>query len=98
MRDQGPPPTLRTVLDALGRGAATLDDVARSASLSQEMVRLAVDQLVTLGLLDARPLAAGCPADGCGGCAAGPPGQWCVPAGRGVPLALSVLGGVGRLP
>ena len=60
--------SLRAVLDAFAAGSPTLDDVARRTGLDIELVRLAVDQLVTLGLVDSERVSAGCPDGGCGTC------------------------------
>jgi hypothetical protein len=75
--------SLRTVLDAFAAGAHTLDDVARSTGLDIELVRLAVDQLVTLGLVDAERVGAGCPDGGCGSCAATGSGEVACGSGGG---------------
>ena len=49
--------SLRTVLDAFVDGARTVDDLADRTGLDPDLVRVALDQLVALGLVDAAPLA-----------------------------------------
>lgn len=62
---------LRSVLDAFGAGATTLQDVAARTGLDPAVVRAAVEHLVRAGYLEARELTVGCPAGGCGSCASG---------------------------
>ncbi|WP_300083207.1 FeoC-like transcriptional regulator [Propioniciclava sp.] len=64
---------LTQVLDAFRAGAASLADVGRMTGLRPDVVRASVDHLVRLGRMDAKELAAGCPASGCGSCASGLP-------------------------
>ncbi len=61
--------SLRTVLDAFVDGARTVDDIAERTGLDPDLVRVAIDQLVALRLVDSSPLAGACPDDACGGCA-----------------------------
>lgn len=62
---------LRAVLTEMTRGARSLDAVAESTGLSQDVVAAAVDHLVRLGRVSANDLAgSGCATSGaCGGCA-----------------------------
>ena len=76
--------SLRTVLDAFVDGARTVDDLAARTGLDPDLVRVALDQLVALGLVDAAPLAGACPDDACGGCAV----SACTT--RGAPVALTL--------
>lgn len=64
---------LTQVLDAFAAGAASLADISARTGLSADVVRASVVHLVRLGRLDAKELAAGCPASGCGSCASGMP-------------------------
>lgn len=62
---------LRSVLAAIEEGAASVDAVAGRTGLSPDVVRAGIDHLVRLGALEAKELAIGCPAGGCGSCASG---------------------------
>ncbi len=62
---------LTQVLDAFGAGVSSLSEVAARTGLGRDVVQASVDHLVRLGRLDARELAVGCPAGGCGTCASG---------------------------
>jgi hypothetical protein len=76
--------SLRTVLDAFADGARTVDDLADRTGLDPDLVRVALDQLVALRLVDSAPLAGACPDDACGGCAV----SACTT--RGAPVALTL--------
>ena len=60
---------LTAVLAAFDAGAHSLDEVARRCDLPVDTVRACVDHLVRMGRLEAKQLAVGCPAGGCGSCA-----------------------------
>ncbi|HET7900447.1 MAG TPA: hypothetical protein VFL59_04615 [Candidatus Nanopelagicales bacterium] len=60
--------SLAAVLDSFTGGARTVDDLAERTGLGKDLVRVALDQLVALRLVDAAPLAGACPDDSCGGC------------------------------
>lgn len=62
---------LTSVLGAFEAGAGTLAEVASRTGLSPDIVAASVEQLTRMGRLEARELAMGCPASGCGGCASG---------------------------
>ena len=62
---------LRAVLSAFAAGAWSLDDIGLRTGLSGDVVRDAVDHLVTTGRIEAKALAVGCPGGGCGSCASG---------------------------
>jgi hypothetical protein len=84
---------LGDVLREFTRGAATTDEIARTTGLHRELVALALDQLVTLGLVTRESMSSGCPDGGCGGCPA-PTGHGCgsavvTPRGGVVTLSLS---------
>lgn len=84
---------LADVLREFSRGAATTDEIARATGMDRELVAVALDQLVSLGLVTRDSMSSGCPDSGCGGCAA-PGGPACASGGsvprRGVvTLALS---------
>lgn len=64
---------LSRVLDAFGAGASSLTEVGERTGLGADVVRASVEHLVRLGRIEAKALAAGCPAGGCGGCASGGP-------------------------
>lgn len=64
---------LRDVLSAIAGGAGSFDRIAERTGLAEDVCRVAVDHLVRAGRLQARELAVGCPASGCGGCASGRP-------------------------
>ena len=49
--------SLRSVLDAFVDGARTVDDIAARTGLDPDLVRVAIDQLVALRLVDSSPLA-----------------------------------------
>lgn len=78
-------PSLRSVLDAFVDGARTVDDIAGRTGLDPELVRVALDQLVALRLVDSAPLSGACPDDACGGCAV----DACTTRGAPVVLTLS---------
>ncbi|HOB06407.1 MAG TPA: hypothetical protein PKM36_14200 [Propionibacteriaceae bacterium] len=65
------------VLKAMGEGAGSLDEVARTTGLTRDLVDAAVAQLVRLGRVDSRELSVGCPPQGCGGCAVAAAGRSC---------------------
>ena len=65
------PGPLRLVLDAFRAGCSTESQIAAATSLSDEMVRAAIDHLVRTGDVTAKSLAMGCPSGGCGSCASG---------------------------
>ncbi len=84
---------LGDVLREFTRGAATTDEIARTTGLDRELVAVALDQLVALGLVIRESMSSGCPAGGCGGCPA-PTGHGCgafaaAPRGGVVTLSLS---------
>lgn len=59
---------LADVLREFTRGATTTDEIARVTGLDRELVAVALDQLVALGLVSRQSMSAGCPDGGCGGC------------------------------
>ncbi len=61
---------LTTVLAELAAGTPTVAEMVRRSGLDESVLRAAVDHLVRAGRVDARELSIGCPASGCGGCAA----------------------------
>ncbi len=82
---------LAAVRSAFARGVRTVPEIAASTGLNPDVVAAAVDHLVASGRLQAQPLASGCPADACGGCAllaAGCGGPVTTRAGRGRTLTL----------
>lgn len=88
--------SLSTVLDAFADGARTVDDLAARTGMDRDLVRLALDRLIALRLVDAAPLAAGsCPDGGCGGCAA-PGDPSCTTRGGLVVLTLAQGAGPSR--
>jgi hypothetical protein len=70
------PSTLADVLAAFRAGAASTADLAVATGLDRELVAVALDQLVGLGLVTRSAVSSGCPEGGCGGCPA-PTGQGC---------------------
>ncbi len=58
------------VLAQFEAGASSLAAISQRTGLDPELVHVVVDRLVALGYLDREHLNAGCPPDGCGGCAA----------------------------
>lgn len=61
---------LSTVLAELEAGTPTVAEMVRRSGLNESVLRAAVDHLVRDGRVQARELSMGCPASGCGGCAA----------------------------
>jgi hypothetical protein len=85
------PGSLREVLDAFAAGATSTHDIGLRTGLDRELVGIAVDQLVALGLLTRDSVGGGCPDGGCTGCGA-PTGNGCSTPGPGgglVTLSLS---------
>lgn len=78
MNDVAASPTasLRDVLVAFTDGALTVDDIARTTRLDRDLVRVAIDQLVSLGLISSEQSSTSCPENACGGCSA-PTGSGC---------------------
>lgn len=74
MSTRGP---LHAVLTALEDGAGSLDEVRTKTGLPRDMVDAAVAHLVRIGRLSTESLAFGCPAAGCGSCAAAGAGGGC---------------------
>ncbi len=62
---------LSSVLAAFHSGCSTVSEIATRTSLSEDMVRTAIDHLVRSGNVTASSLASGCPTGGCGSCASG---------------------------
>lgn len=62
---------LRTVLEAIEHGAASVSDVAVRTELSPDVVSAAIDHLVRIDRLSVETMAFGCPGGGCGTCASG---------------------------
>lgn len=60
---------LSQVLDAFAGPARSVAEIQRATGLSDDLVEAAIDHLTRTGRLRAVPLASGCPADACGGCA-----------------------------
>jgi FeoC like transcriptional regulator len=60
---------MRAVLAEFQGGSTSLAQVAAHTGLDLDLVRSIVDQLVRMRLVSSQPLVAGCPGDGCGGCA-----------------------------
>jgi hypothetical protein len=58
-------------------GAGTFEAIARRTGLDVDLVRLAVDQLLGLGLLTSDRLQVGCPDGGCGSCPSSGAGTSC---------------------
>ena len=84
---------LGDVLREFTRGAATTDEIARTTGLDRELVAVALDELVALGLVTRESMSSGCPDGACGGCPA-PTGHGCralaaTPRGGVVTLSLS---------
>ena len=84
---------LGDILREFTRGAVTTDEIARTTGLDRELVAVALDQLVALGLVTRESMSSGCPDGGCGGCPA-PTGHGCgalaaTPRGGVVTLSLS---------
>ncbi len=82
--------SLRSVLDAFAAGARTVDDLSARTGLEPDLVRVALDQLVALRLVDSSPLATDCPDDACGGCAVSSCGS------RGAPVVLTLSRRIGE--
>jgi len=61
---------LTTVLAEMQAGTPTVAEIVRRSGLEDSVVRAAVDHLVRSGRVESRELSMGCPASGCGGCAA----------------------------
>jgi hypothetical protein len=74
------PSTLSDVLAAFRAGAASTADLAAATGLDRDLVAVALDQLVGLGLVTRSAVSSGCPEGGCGGCPA-PTGQGCATPG-----------------
>ncbi len=83
--------SLREVLDAFSSGATSTHDISRRTGLDRELVGVAVDQLVALGLLTRDSIGGGCPDGGCTGCGA-PTGSDCSTPGPGGGLVTLSLG------
>lgn len=60
---------LSAILTAVDSGARSLLQISRATGLDRGLVEAGVDHLVSTGRLRAEPLASGCPAGACGGCA-----------------------------
>ena len=87
------PSSLHDVLSAFADGARTVDDLARRTDLDPELVRVALDQLVAIGLVESAAVAGGaCPPNGCGACPT--PGATGCPPARGSLVTLTL----GRRP
>jgi hypothetical protein len=83
---------LTGVLAAFRAGTSSTDDLARATGLDRELVDVALDQLVALGMVSRSTLSTGCPEGGCGGCPV-PTGQGCGSSGtpsRGGVVALTL--------
>jgi len=52
-------------------GSTTVDEIAARTGMDAELVRVALHQLVSLGLLGRDDGGLSCPPAGCGGCAVG---------------------------
>lgn len=76
----GTPRPLRAVLDALGKGAASVADISVATGLPRDVVTDAIDHLVRLGRLAVETLPGGCPSGGCGGCPIGRRADGCAAA------------------
>jgi hypothetical protein len=74
------PGSLRSVLDAMASGAATVDELADRTGLDVDLVRVALDQLVALGRVTSDRAATACPPATCGGCSS-PTGHGCATGG-----------------
>lgn len=61
---------LTAVLSAIREGASSIPEVEQDTGLSRDVVEGAVAHLVRLGRLATEDVSFGCPASGCGGCAA----------------------------
>jgi len=61
---------LTIVLAEMRAGTPTVAEIVRRSGLEDSVVRAAVDHLVRSGRVESRELSMGCPASGCGGCAA----------------------------
>jgi hypothetical protein len=71
---------LSQVLNTFDHQVRSVGEISRLTGLSRDVVTAAVDHLVATGRLRAEPLASGCPAGACGGCALA--SQGCQPARR----------------
>ena len=60
---------LVAVLDAFGRGASSIDEIAVRTGMPRDVVVASVDHLRRMGRIEAREMVAGCPGGGCGSCA-----------------------------
>lgn len=65
-----PAATLSDVLDAAAAGSTSVGEIARRTGLSASMVRVALDRLSALRMLQCDELPTGCPASGCSECPA----------------------------
>ena len=88
--------SLREVLNAFTSGARTVDDIGSRSGLDRELVQVAIDQLVTLGLVAREQSSTRCPRTACGGCSA-PRGNGCSTRAAAVRGGLVTLT-VGRQP
>ena len=82
--------SLRRVLDSFAAGARTVDELSDRSGLAPDLVRVALDQLVALGMLTSEAVSAGaCPPAGCGGCP-GPDTPGCARPSRGALVTLTI--------
>lgn len=70
MTPAGSGTSLRSVLDAVAaaEGGTTVGDLARTTGLDEDLVRLALQQLVTIGRLGSSAVSLSCAGGGCGTC------------------------------
>lgn len=62
---------LSAVLRAFREGATTLHDISEQTGLPMGTVNAAIDHLISMGRIEAKQLAVGCPSGGCATCATG---------------------------
>lgn len=85
--------TLSDVLDAATEGGSSVSGIAQRTGLTDAMVRVALDRLSALNLLERETLSSGCPASGCSGCPGSNTGAQGCPGVRGDsgPVCFSVV-------
>ncbi|MDR2929697.1 MAG: hypothetical protein LBV06_02140 [Propionibacteriaceae bacterium] len=60
---------LSQVLSTFDLGVRSVAEIVAATGLNPDVVSAALDHLIARGSVVAKPLASGCPADACGGCA-----------------------------
>ena len=82
----------RAVLAEIEAGAGSVDAIAQRTGLDSEIVRMAMDRLVSSGHLTTERMQVGCPSGGCQECRAGMAGRpGCAAPASGAPRGPVVI-------